>query len=76
MHLDELREALSSELSPSIPENIETKLASVLIVIFGSEPKILMTNDDKLQFFVIDFDKNAFLLKVSQIRPGIIYLKI
>ena len=43
MHLDEIRNALYTELTPNITENSDTKLASVLIVIFGSEPKILMT---------------------------------
>ena len=43
MQLDDLRKALSTELTPNITENGDTRLASVLIVIFGSEPKILMT---------------------------------
>lgn len=42
MQLDEIRKALSTELSTNISDS-DTKLASVLIVIFGSEPKILMT---------------------------------
>lgn len=43
MNLDELRKSLSTELTLNINEKSDTKLASVLIVIFGSEPKILMT---------------------------------
>ncbi len=43
MNLDEIRKALSTELVPKIKDDLDTKLASVLIVIFGSEPKILMT---------------------------------
>ncbi len=43
MHLNELSKALSTELTSSIDEKNDTKLASVLIVIFDSEPKILMT---------------------------------
>jgi len=47
MHLDELSKALSTELTSSINEKTDTKLASVLIVIFDSEPKILMTKKSK-----------------------------
>ncbi len=47
MHLDELSKALSTELTSSINEKTDTKLASVLIVIFDSEPKILMTKKIK-----------------------------
>lgn len=43
MDLDEIRTALSSEIYPEITVNEKSKLASVLIVIFDSEPKILMT---------------------------------
>ena len=47
MHLNELSKALSTELTSSIDEKNDTKLASVLIVIFGSEPKILMTKKSR-----------------------------
>ena len=47
MELDKLRKALSTDLASTISENADTKLASVLIVIFGSEPKILMTKKSK-----------------------------
>jgi len=43
MDLDEIRTALSSEISPETTVKEKSKLASVLIVIFDSEPKILMT---------------------------------
>ena len=43
MYLDEIRTALSSKIFPEILVKEKSKLASVLIVIFDSEPKILMT---------------------------------
>jgi len=42
MKIDEIRSLLSCELSAE-PNHDETKLASVLVIIYGSEPKVLMT---------------------------------
>ena len=47
MKLEEIRSLLSCELSPK-PIHDATKLASVLVVIYGSEPKILMTKKSKI----------------------------
>jgi 8-oxo-dGTP pyrophosphatase MutT (NUDIX family) len=43
MHLDDIKNVFSSKLipNPTIPET--SKPSSVLVIIFGSEPKILMT---------------------------------
>ena len=42
MSVNKIREALTSEIYPVLEENYETKLASVLIIIFDESPKILM----------------------------------
>ena len=42
MSVNKIREALTSEIYPVLEENYETKLASVLIIIFADSPKILM----------------------------------
>ena len=42
MSLEKIRESLTSKISPVLEENYETKLASVLIIIFDDSPKILM----------------------------------
>ena len=42
MSVNKIREALTSEIYPVLEENYETKLASVLIIIFAESPKILM----------------------------------
>ncbi len=43
MSLDDFKTSLASEINLNVTYDQNTKLASVLIVIFGSEPKILMT---------------------------------
>jgi len=43
MSLEELRSLLSSEISTGIHNDGKTILASVLVLIYGHEPKILMT---------------------------------
>ncbi len=43
MSLDDFKASLASEINPDVPGDQGARLASVLIVIFGSEPKILMT---------------------------------
>ena len=42
MSLGKIRDSLTSEINPNLVNNNETKLASVLIVIFAESPKILM----------------------------------
>jgi len=48
MNLEEIKSALSSPVIPQISDSGKNKIASVLIVIFGSEPKILMTKKSKI----------------------------
>jgi len=40
--LGKIRDSLTSEINPNLVNNNETKLASVLIIIFAESPKILM----------------------------------
>jgi len=40
---EQLRTALSNQISTAIHDGGKTRLASVLVVIYGSEPKIIMT---------------------------------
>ena len=47
MKLEQIRSLLSCELSPK-PIHDATILASVLVVIYGSGPKILMTKKSKI----------------------------
>ena len=42
MSLEKIRESLTSKINPILPNNNETKLSSVLIIIFQDSPKILM----------------------------------
>ena len=42
MNLEQIKNSLTSEISPVLSKNEETKLSSVLIIIFESSPKILM----------------------------------
>ncbi len=42
MSLGKIRDSLTSEINPNLVNNNETKLASVLIIIFAESPKILM----------------------------------
>ena len=42
MNLEEIRNSLTSEINPVLSKNNETKLSSVLVIIFGDLPKILM----------------------------------
>ena len=42
MSLEKIRDSLTSEINPNLVNNNETKLASVLIIIFTESPKILM----------------------------------
>ncbi len=42
MSLDKIRNSLTCQVNPSLSNNEKTKLSSVLIIIFGNSPKILM----------------------------------
>ena len=42
MSLGKIRDSLTSEINPNLVNNNETKLASVLIIIFAESPQILM----------------------------------
>ena len=42
MNLEQIRNSLTSKINPVLSKNNETKLSSVLIIIFGDLPKILM----------------------------------
>ena len=42
MSLEKIRESLTSKISPVLENNYETKLSSVLILIFDDSQKILM----------------------------------
>ena len=42
MNLEQIKNSLTSEISPVLSKNEKTKLSSVLIIIFESSPKILM----------------------------------
>jgi 8-oxo-dGTP pyrophosphatase MutT (NUDIX family) len=51
MFLDELKSILSSTINPTIEDDKNYKLAAVLVVIYGKEPIIIMTEKPKnLQF--------------------------
>jgi len=47
MDLEKIKKALSSEICPTINNDGKNKLASVLILIYGQKPKILMTEKPK-----------------------------
>ena len=42
MNLEQIRNSITSEINPVLSKNNETKLSSVLIIIFDDSPKILM----------------------------------
>lgn len=44
---EELKKVLSSKILPQVQQNSKTKLAAVLILIYGAEPTILMTQRPK-----------------------------
>ena len=47
MYLNKLKSSLENELTPNLAKTDNTTFAAVLIIIFGSEPKILMTKKAK-----------------------------
>jgi len=47
MNTTNLKSALSSQISPNPQHDGKTKLASVLVIIYGKEPKILMIEKSK-----------------------------
>ncbi|MEE9535117.1 MAG: CoA pyrophosphatase [Nitrosopumilaceae archaeon] len=42
-----LKNALSSNISAVVPDDVQTKHASVLVLIYGTEPKVIMTEKPK-----------------------------
>ncbi len=47
MDLNEIKSKLSSNLNPDIEHDGKNKLASILVVIYGQEPKVIMTEKPK-----------------------------
>ncbi len=47
MEIEKLKKALSSKITPAVKHDGQKKLAAVLIVIYGKEPKIIMTERPK-----------------------------
>lgn len=47
MEREEIQKALSSEIMPELKSTGDTKLAAVLVVIYGQEPTIIMTERPK-----------------------------
>jgi len=47
MNLDDLRYILSSEINPVLENNGKNKLASILVVIYGKSPMVVMTEKPK-----------------------------
>ncbi|MDX1533844.1 MAG: CoA pyrophosphatase [Nitrosopumilaceae archaeon] len=47
MDLSEIKSKLSSDLHPNIEHDGKNKLASILVVIYGQEPKVIMTEKPK-----------------------------
>ncbi|MCV0392657.1 NUDIX hydrolase [Nitrosopumilus sp.] len=51
MNLDELKSTFSNPINPKIDFDEKYRLASVLVVIYGSEPRIVMTEKPKHMTF-------------------------
>ena len=51
MFLDDLKSVLSTPINPEIKSDISYRLASVLVVIYGQSPKIIMTEKPKSMKF-------------------------
>ena len=47
MELQEIKKVFSSTLSPHVTQDGTSKLAAVMITIYGTEPKIIMTERPK-----------------------------
>jgi len=47
LKIDLLKKAMTSEIFPEVNQVGKTKLASVMVIIYGSEPKVLMTEKPK-----------------------------
>ena len=48
MNLEKIRESLTSKISPVLENNYETKLSSVLIIIFDDSPN---SNDKETNYY-------------------------
>ena len=44
---EKIKKALTSQIFPEVKQNGQSRLAAVLIVIYGSEPTIIMTKRPK-----------------------------
>ena len=47
MNLEQIKSELTTPINPIIENDGESKLASILVVIYGNEPKVLMTEKPK-----------------------------
>lgn len=47
LELEKIKNTLSGPISSQVPSNLKTKLAAVLIVIYGPEPSVIMTERPK-----------------------------
>ncbi|MGI0069038.1 MAG: NUDIX hydrolase, partial [Nitrosopumilaceae archaeon] len=43
MYLKKVKDALTSSINPAVEDTSKTKLAAVMIIIYGNEPTIIMT---------------------------------
>ena len=51
MHFDKLKSILSTPINPEIQSDIDYRLASVLVIIYGKTPLIIMTEKPKSMKF-------------------------
>ena len=51
MFLDDLKSVLSTPINPEIKSDVAYRLASVLVIIYGESPKIIMTEKPKSMKF-------------------------
>ena len=73
MQLEDLKLTLATSLSPEIINDKNYKLASILVVIYGKDPTVIMTKKpENMKFHA---GKSPFLV-ASLIRLTLIYLKL
>ena len=71
MNLEQIKNSLTSEISPILSKNEKTKLSSVLIIIFESSPKILMIkkpitmNYNKILFILLNASNNCVFFSLK-----------
>ena len=84
MFLDDLKSVLSTPINPEIKSDMGYRLASVLVVIYGKSPKIIMTEKPKSmklhageisfpggKFDVVDFDLLETALRETSEELGL-----